>query len=160
MYIYIYIYVYIYIYIHIYIYIYVDIYTELRLLPVTAVAQWVKAPGIHCYVAGSIPAVTPRYCTQKIEKCSLKRKNPKGKNKIYTYIQCTPTENEITSLSRLLLLFIGPEKGPIIWTSLLQVVGGIPLPLMKSYRRLGIESSRFFSYIHISTQLHWSVLYL
>ncbi len=24
-----------------------------------------KAPGIHGYVAGSIPAVTPRYCTTK-----------------------------------------------------------------------------------------------
>jgi hypothetical protein len=27
-----------------------------------AVAQWAKAPGIHCYVAGSIPAITPGYC--------------------------------------------------------------------------------------------------
>jgi hypothetical protein len=33
----------------------------------TVVAQWAKAPGIHYYVAGSIPAVTPRYCTKKIE---------------------------------------------------------------------------------------------
>jgi hypothetical protein len=41
---------------------------------VTAVAQWAKAPGIHCYVAGSIPAVTPRYCPKKIEKCSLEHK--------------------------------------------------------------------------------------
>ncbi len=32
---------------------------------VTAVAQWVKTPGIHCSVAGSIP-VTPRYRTKKI----------------------------------------------------------------------------------------------
>jgi hypothetical protein len=23
--------------------------------------------GIHCHIAGSIPAVTPRYCTNKIE---------------------------------------------------------------------------------------------
>jgi hypothetical protein len=38
-----------------------------------------KAPGIHCYVAGSIPAVTPRYCTKKIEKCSLEHKKNKGK---------------------------------------------------------------------------------
>ncbi len=45
----------------------------------TVVAQWAKAPGIHCYVAGSIPAVTPRYCTKKIEKCSLKHKKNKGK---------------------------------------------------------------------------------
>ncbi len=37
---------------------------------VTVVAQWAKAPGIRCYVAGSIPAVIPRYCTKKIEKCS------------------------------------------------------------------------------------------
>jgi hypothetical protein len=47
---------------------------------VTVVAQWAKTPGIHCYVAGSIPAVTPRYCTKKIEKkkCSLehKKNNP------------------------------------------------------------------------------------
>ncbi len=46
---------------------------------VTVVAQWAKAPGIHCYVAGSIPAVTPRYCTKKIEKCSLEHKKTKGK---------------------------------------------------------------------------------
>ncbi len=32
----------------------------------TAVAQWLKTPGIHCYVADSIPAVTPRYSTNKI----------------------------------------------------------------------------------------------
>jgi hypothetical protein len=38
-----------------------------------------KAPGIHCYIAGSIPAVTPRYCTKKIEKCSLEHKKNKGK---------------------------------------------------------------------------------
>jgi hypothetical protein len=48
----------------------------------TAVAQWAKAPGIHCYVAGSIPAVTPRYCTKKIEKCSLEHKKNKVKKKI------------------------------------------------------------------------------
>jgi hypothetical protein len=45
---------------------------------VTVVAQWAKAPGIHCYVAGSIPAFTPRYCTKKMEKCSLEHeKKPK-----------------------------------------------------------------------------------
>jgi hypothetical protein len=33
---------------------------------VTAVAQWAKSPGMYCYDAGSIPAVTPRYCTNKI----------------------------------------------------------------------------------------------
>ncbi len=38
-----------------------------------------KAPGIHCYDAGSIPAVTPRYCTKKIEKCSLEHKKNKEK---------------------------------------------------------------------------------
>jgi hypothetical protein len=38
-----------------------------------------QAPGIHCYVAGSIPAVTPRYCTKKIEKCSLEHKKTKEK---------------------------------------------------------------------------------
>jgi hypothetical protein len=32
-----------------------------------AVAQYAKVLGIHCYIAGSIPAVTPRYCTNKIE---------------------------------------------------------------------------------------------
>jgi hypothetical protein len=30
---------------------------------VTVVAQCAKAPGIHGYVAGSIPVDTPRYCT-------------------------------------------------------------------------------------------------
>ncbi len=38
-------------------------------------------PGIHCYVAGSIPAVTPRYCTKKREKCSLEHKKKKKKEK-------------------------------------------------------------------------------
>jgi DNA phosphorothioation-dependent restriction protein DptG len=45
----------------------------------TVVAQKADAPGIHCYVAGSIPAVTPRYCRKKIEKCSLERKKRKRK---------------------------------------------------------------------------------
>jgi hypothetical protein len=36
-------------------------------------------PGIHCYVAGSIPAVTPRYCAKKIEKCSFEHKKNKEK---------------------------------------------------------------------------------
>ncbi len=31
----------------------------------TDIAQYAKAPGIHCDVAGSIPAVTPRYCTKE-----------------------------------------------------------------------------------------------
>jgi hypothetical protein len=35
---------------------------------VTVVVQWDKAPGIHCYVTGSISAVTPKYCTKKKEK--------------------------------------------------------------------------------------------
>ncbi len=48
---------------------------------VTVVAQWAKAPGIHCYIAGSIPAVTPKYCTKKIEKCSLEQKKTKEKKK-------------------------------------------------------------------------------
>jgi hypothetical protein len=44
------------------------------LFPVTAVAQyattvgqWAKAPGVHCYAAVSIPAITPRYCTNIIK---------------------------------------------------------------------------------------------
>jgi hypothetical protein len=44
---------------------------------VTVAAQWTKAPGIHCYVAGSIPAVTPRYCTNKIEKMLFGAKKKK-----------------------------------------------------------------------------------
>jgi hypothetical protein len=49
---------------------------------VTVVAQWAKAPGIHCYVAGSIPAVTSRYCTKKIEKCLWSTKKTKEKKTI------------------------------------------------------------------------------
>ncbi len=53
---------------------------------VTVVAQWAKAPGIHYYVAGSIPAVTPRYCTKKIEKCSLEQKKQmKKKHHLYIF---------------------------------------------------------------------------
>ncbi len=48
---------------------------------VTVVAQWAKAPGINCYVAGSIPAVTPRYYTKIRVKCSLEHKKNKGKKK-------------------------------------------------------------------------------
>ncbi len=48
---------------------------------VTVVAQSAKAPCIHCYVAGSIPAVTPRYCTKKIEKCSFEHKKKQRKKK-------------------------------------------------------------------------------
>ncbi len=42
---------------------YVDITSAVN---VTTVAQWAKAPDMHCSVAGSFPAVTPRYCTTKI----------------------------------------------------------------------------------------------
>ena len=48
----------------------------------TVVAQLAKAQGIHGYVAGSIPAVTPRYCTKKIEKCSLEHKKTKKNKKL------------------------------------------------------------------------------
>jgi hypothetical protein len=51
---------------------------------VTVVAQWAKAPGIHYFVGGSIPAVTPRYCTKKIEKCSLEHQKNKGKKQSVT----------------------------------------------------------------------------
>jgi hypothetical protein len=34
---------------------------------VTVVAQKAEAPCILCYAAGSIPAVTPRYCTEEKE---------------------------------------------------------------------------------------------
>jgi hypothetical protein len=39
----------------------------------------IGAGAINCYVAGSIPAVTPRYCTENIEKCSLEHKKTKEK---------------------------------------------------------------------------------
>jgi hypothetical protein len=43
------------------------------------VAQWLKMPGIHCYVAGSIPTFTPRYrySTNKIRNAlrSTKKKS-------------------------------------------------------------------------------------
>jgi hypothetical protein len=56
---------------------------------VMVVAQWAKAPGIHCYVAGSIPAVTPRYCTRKIEKCSLEhKKKTKGGKSSQQTVHC------------------------------------------------------------------------
>jgi hypothetical protein len=41
---------------------------------------------IHCYVPGSIPTITPRYCTNKIEKCSLEHKQTKEK-KIYCCVR-------------------------------------------------------------------------
>jgi hypothetical protein len=46
---------------------------------VTVVAQLAKAPGIHGYVAGSIPAVTPRYCTIKNNKCSSEHQKEEEK---------------------------------------------------------------------------------
>ncbi len=48
---------------------------------VTVVAQWAKAPGIHCYVAGSIPVFIPRYCTKKIEKMLFRAQKNKGKER-------------------------------------------------------------------------------
>ncbi len=60
---------------------------------VTVVAQWAKAPGIHCYVAGSIPAITPRYCTKKVEKCSMEHKKNIGK-KIKIKIKITTALNK------------------------------------------------------------------
>jgi hypothetical protein len=45
-----------------------------------------KAPGIFCYVAGSIPAVTPRYCTKKIEKMLFGAQKTKGKKKVFLWV--------------------------------------------------------------------------
>jgi hypothetical protein len=42
----------------------------MRLL--TAVAQWVDTPDIHYYVAGSIPAATPTYGSNKIKNVPIK----------------------------------------------------------------------------------------
>ncbi len=51
----------------------------------TAVAELVKTPGIHCYVAGSIPAVTPRYSSKEIN-------HPRNiKKKIVNTLGCTGT---------------------------------------------------------------------
>jgi hypothetical protein len=69
----------------IYIYIYIYVYIYILYIWVKVVAQWAKAPGIHCYIAGSIPAVTPRYCTNKIEKCSLEHKKKTKEKNIYIY---------------------------------------------------------------------------
>ncbi len=44
---------------------------------VTAVAQWLKTPGTHCYVAGSIPAVTPRYSSNKMRNAPWSTKKKK-----------------------------------------------------------------------------------
>ncbi len=46
---------------------------------VTAVAQWHKTPGIHCYVVGSIPAVTPRYSSNKARNALWSTKKKKKK---------------------------------------------------------------------------------
>ncbi len=70
---------------------------------VTVVAQWVtveaqqaKAPGIHCYVAGSIPAVTTRYCTKKIENAlwSTKKRYP-GSTQTYPH---SPVQVSLNSI--------------------------------------------------------------
>jgi hypothetical protein len=77
---------------------------------VTAVAQWAEAPGIHCYVAGSIPAVTPRYCTKKIEKnAPWSTKKQKTKKKLFNISQrrkieivktiSNPLQNDFTFLN-------------------------------------------------------------
>jgi hypothetical protein len=42
--------------------------------PSSVVSVRSKAPGIHGYVAGSIPAVTPRWCTIRTIKCSSEHK--------------------------------------------------------------------------------------
>ncbi len=46
---------------------------------VTVVAQWAKAPGIYGHVAGSIPAVTPRYCIIETINVLRSTKNKKKK---------------------------------------------------------------------------------
>ncbi len=46
----------------------------------TAVAQWLKTPGIHCYDAGSIPAVTPRYSTDTVRNVLQSTKKIQTKN--------------------------------------------------------------------------------
>ncbi len=48
----------------------------------TVVAQCAKVPGMSYYVAGSIPAVTPRYSTKKIEKMLFGAQKNKGKKSL------------------------------------------------------------------------------
>jgi hypothetical protein len=52
---------------------------------VTTVAQWVKTPGIHCSVAGSIP-VTPRYSTNKIRNALRSTKKMYTKMYMHMYM--------------------------------------------------------------------------
>jgi hypothetical protein len=46
--------------------------------------KWLKTPGIHCYVAGSITAVTPRYITKKIRNALQSTKKRKGNDHLFS----------------------------------------------------------------------------
>ncbi len=46
------------------------------------VAQKAKAPGIHCNVAGSSPAVTPRYCTEEKKEMFFGARKKRNKIKL------------------------------------------------------------------------------
>ncbi len=67
---------------------------------VTAVARWLKTPDIHCYVAGSIPAVTPRYSSNKARNALWSTKKQKNEN-IYQHTRMSQvTVAEIYKLRR------------------------------------------------------------
>ncbi len=106
----------------------------------TVVAQWAKAPGIHCYVVGSIPAVTLRYCTKKQRKMLFgaqkkeKKKHslqlPRGEGLNFGDYLAMPTNlddpyGNVYKALRTIWLILGrlrtsvghrPHKLEIIWT--------------------------------------------
>jgi hypothetical protein len=76
----------------------------------TAVAQWAKAPGIHCYVAGWIPAVTPRYCTYKENRKMLFGAQKKKKKKMRRQLK-QPTGGLVGQMKGLLSRNIYSKAG-------------------------------------------------
>ncbi len=59
-----------------------------------------KIPKLkHEYDAVSIPTVTPRYCTKKIEKCSVEHKKKQRKKKYFKISELIPKEHDILLLA-------------------------------------------------------------
>ncbi len=79
----------------------------------TVVAQWAKAPGKHCCVAGSIPAVTPRYCINKIKNALWSTKKQRKKNCHYPDSCCAVTKKFLKPASSHMNWFLKPAAGGI-----------------------------------------------
>jgi hypothetical protein len=105
-----------------------------------------------CYVAGSIPAVTPRYCTKKIEKCSLEHKKNKGKKFIYIFFRLLPF------LYWIITVYAKTTTIEIIVYWRFPTTFSLALLLLEPSRRPFVGRDNFQQSLQYALYLHYTVL--